>query len=408
MDPLSSVSRSSRLVLMGIALFSAVALALVSPGTFLPSPAAAQPGALRVFASGPSYAGVVGQPVFFHAEIELGGVPPGPVQVQWAFGDGQVGSGQSVEHTYSAAGTYTVTVTVNSAGRTASDTTSAQISGGGTMPGQLTVYAGGPYSGTVGVPVFMSADIGLGGRPPGPVQVQWAFGDGAAGSGENVSHTYTAPGTYNVTVTASVGVGQTATDSTTVTIIDAPPPPVLTVNPGGPSSGTVGQFLTFSGSASPIPADTSATYFWTFGDGFNTSGQVVGHTYSAAGTYTVTLTVTTGAGQSGSATTTATITGAAPPPPPPPLATEPVRLVTGCNNVALTWQVGTPLMTVVNAVAPPGVVQSIFTLDAAAGRFRGYSPTAPAFANDFTMVEMSLQAAYICTTAPATLNRPAL
>ena len=78
----------------------------------------------------------------------------------------------------------------------------------------------------------------------------------------------------------------------------------------------------------------------------------------------------------------------------------------GCNNLALTWPVGTPLMTVVNAVSPPGVTESIFTLDAAQGRFRGYSPTAPSFANDFTMVETSLQAVYICVTASSTLNRP--
>ncbi|MGH2585200.1 MAG: PKD domain-containing protein [Dehalococcoidia bacterium] len=405
MDSPSSVLRPKRLVLWGIAVIGAFALTLASPGTFSPAPAAAQPGALRVSAGGP-YAGAVGQPVFFHAEIELGGVPPGPVEVSWDFGDGAVGSGQSAEHVYTTAGNFSVTVSVVSAGRTASDSTNAQIVGGGQgpRPGQLTVDAGGPYSGSVGQPVFFSADVGLGGRPPGTVvEVRWQFGDGAIGSGENVSHTYTAPGTFNVSVTASVGPGQTATDSTSVAISGAPPPPVLVVNPGGPYSGSVGQFITFSGSAAPIPAGTRVSFFWTFGDGFNTSGQVVGHTYNAAGTYTVTLTVTTGAGQSGSATTTATIIGAAPPPPP---TTQPVPLLTGCTNVALTWPVGTPLSTVTAAVTPTTAVLSIFTLDTSTGQFRGFSPTAPAFANNFIQVETNLQAVFICTTGPATLNRP--
>src|SRR5688572_25587423 len=103
-----------------------------------------------------------------------------------------------------------------------------------------------------------------------------------------------------------------------------------------------------------------AEWLWDFGDGTTGSGQTVQKTYSATGTYTVQLQVRPANEGAVTATTTATIGGQAP--------TEPVRLVTGCNNVALTWQVGTPLMTVVNAVSPPGVTESIFTLDAAQGR----------------------------------------
>jgi len=45
----------------------------------------------------------------------------------------------------------------------------------------------------------------------------WDFGDGATGSGETVSHTYTAAGEYSVVLTASDGV-LTGTDSLTVSI----------------------------------------------------------------------------------------------------------------------------------------------------------------------------------------------
>jgi PKD repeat protein len=275
-----------------------------------PTAVGAQPGALGVSAGGP-YEGGVDEAIFFQAEVDLGGRPPGTeVEVLWDFGDGTSGVGPDVSHSYNRAGTFTVTVTAQVGQDVATDTTTATIQAP-TQPGQLTVNAGGPYSGEAGQPVTFEASVGLGGRPPGTeVSVSWEFGDGATGLGQSTTHVYTTPGTYTVRVVASVGPGQTA-----------------------------------------------------------------------------------------EATTTATITGQQP-------DTEPVRLVTGCNNVALTWPVGTPLMSVVNAVAPPGVTESIFTLDAAQGRFRGYSPSAPSFANDFTMVETSLQAVYLCVTASSTLDRP--
>jgi hypothetical protein len=86
--------------------------------------------------------------------------------------------------------------------------------------------------------------------------------------------------------------------------------------------------------------------------------------------------------------------------------TEAVALPTGCSNQALTWPVGTPLTTVAAAVTPPGNLLSIFKLDPIQQRFRGYSPTAPAFANDYTMVETRLEAVFFCVSAPSTLNRP--
>lgn len=86
--------------------------------------------------------------------------------------------------------------------------------------------------------------------------------------------------------------------------------------------------------------------------------------------------------------------------------TEAVPLPAGCSNQALTWPVGTPLTTVAPAVSPPGNLLSIFKLDAVLQRFRGFSPTAPSFANDYTMVETRLEAVFLCVAAPSTLNRP--
>jgi PKD repeat protein len=274
------------------------------------------------------------------------------------------------------------------ADQTAFDSTTASIIG----QRDIGLSAGGPYSGRVGQNITMTGSIQ---DPEARVtQWLWEFGDGTSASGRVVQKGYTATGIFQVTLTAILDDGQSFIATTTASIASSQQ---ITASAGGPYSAAVGQPITMTGSINPAGLAV-AEWLWNFGDGTTGSGQTVQKTYSASGTYTVTLQVRPANEGAVTATTTATIGAQAP--------TEPVRMVTGCNNVALTWQVGTPLMTVVNAVSPPGVTESIFTLDAAQGRFRGYSPTAPSFANDFTMVETALQAVYICVTASSTLNRP--
>jgi PKD repeat protein len=379
-----------------------VVISLVTLGAFVvgflwaAGPAAAQIGALQVSAGGP-YSGTVGQPVIFTAQVDLGGRPPGTaVQISWNFGDGTTGFGQTTSHTYSQAGTYPVTVTATvGADQVATNSTFAQITPG-TLPGQLTVSAGGPYTGQVGQPIIFTAQVGLGGRPPGTVvQVTWDFGDGTTGFGQTVSHTYATPGTFQVTVTASVGPGQTANAVTTAQI--AGQQTQLSVSAGGPYSGQTGQPITMTGTATGGLLGATLQYIWDFGDGTTGTGQTTSHVYNAAGTYTVTLTVTTSAGQQGSATTTATIGG----------GTTAVPLPTGCSNLVLTWPDGTPTSTVAAAVSPSGILLSIWRYSAVEGRFLGYTPTAPAFANDLQTVNR-LDAVFICVSAPGALNRPAV
>jgi PKD repeat protein len=387
-------SSAARRAIFGITFLGALLVFGLAPAG--PPVSAQLPGQLTVSAGGP-YSGRVGEPITFIAEVGLGGRPPGtPVEYQWNFGDGSTGFGRVTTHTYTQPGTYTVTVTARvGTDQFATDSTIAQVSPGMTV-GMLTVDAGGPYTGQVGMPVFFNAIVGLGGRPPGtPVQVVWNFGDGNTGVGASTSHTYAAPGTYTVTVIASVGTGQSAQDTTTAQIAAQVSP--LTVNPGGPYMGTVGQPVTFTGSATGALLGATLQYTWDFGDGTTGTGQTATHTYTAAGTYTVTLTVTTSAGQQASATTTATITAGA----------DQVPLTPGCTNLTLTWPDGTPVSTVAAAVSPSGTLQAIWRYSAAMGRFLGYTPTAPSFANDLQTVNR-LDAVFICVNAPATLNRPAI
>ena len=82
-----------------------------------------------------------------------------------------------------------------------------------------------PSSATAGSTVTMSASFadlwsGVAGA------LSWSFGDGASGSGAQVSHTYAAGGTYTITVTALDGLGNSTSATFPVTVAPATPSPV--------------------------------------------------------------------------------------------------------------------------------------------------------------------------------------
>ena len=76
---------------------------------------------------------------------------------------------------------------------------------------------------------------------------------------------------------------------TPVFIFNQPPKAVISVLP---TSGLVGETLSFSGAGSTDDDGRIVSYAWDFGDGTTGSGKNVTHSYSAAGSYRVTLTVT--------------------------------------------------------------------------------------------------------------------
>lgn len=69
---------------------------------------------------------------------------------------------------------------------------------------------------------------------------------------------------------------------------------------------------TLSGASSTDADGTIAAYAWDFGDGDTASGVAPGHTYAAAGTFTVTLTVTDDDGRTGTTTRSVTVAPAQP------------------------------------------------------------------------------------------------
>ncbi len=197
-------------------LFSAttvVLLLLAAQLSAAPPRASAQPGALTVSAGGP-YSGQVGSPISFAAQAYVGGAPTA-AQYQWSFGDGGAATGQTANHTYTVAGTYSVTVMASTGTQTGSTTTTAMVTAG--PGGNSIVSAGGPYTGVPGQPISFSATMSSQ-TFGGIAQFAWSFGDGTTGTGQTTSHTYATAGTYTVTVTVSGANGPLGSATTTATV----------------------------------------------------------------------------------------------------------------------------------------------------------------------------------------------
>ncbi len=232
------------------------------------------------------------------------------VQYDWDFGDGTLApnAGSNPSHTYTTAGSYTVSLTVtDDGGLTNTANTTADIVDAAQDP---IADPNGPYNGFEGLSVTFDGSASF--DPDGGTitQYDWDFGDGNTGTGVAPTHTYATAGTYTVTLTVVDDEGAQSAPATTTAVIEVPPdnlPPVA--DPNGPYTGIVGVPITFDGSASDDPDGDIVRYDWDFGDGNTASdaGPTPTHTYAAAGSYTVTLTVTDDGGAVASETTLAEI-----------------------------------------------------------------------------------------------------
>ncbi len=226
--------------------------------------------------------------------------PDGSVQgYAWDFGDGNSDTGATPSHTYAAAGTYDVTLTVtDDVGATNSDTQQVTVSTANQSP--TATFAPSCTDLDCGFDASASQD------PDGSIaSYVWDFGDGNTGTGATPTHTFAAGGTYDVALTVTDDLGATDIDTQQVTVVAPNQLPTAAFTPG-----CIGLNCSFNGSASTDPDGSIASYAWDFGDGNSGTGQSPTHSYGAGGTYSVTLTVTDDRGAT--ATDTQQVTATAP------------------------------------------------------------------------------------------------
>jgi len=175
-----------------------------------------------------------------------GGSTGSIVSYSWEFGDRGTGTGPTPSHTYTAAGEYTVTLTVtDDDDLIASDTTTVIVTSKiissparGALNIKPTADAGPDQTVDVAQMVEFS---GANSTDPDGYLTSWTwdFGDGAEASGETASHTYSEPGDYIVKLTVVDVRDGEDTDTCTITVKEhaIPTPPVspfldnLTVTP---------------------------------------------------------------------------------------------------------------------------------------------------------------------------------
>jgi PKD repeat protein len=287
---------------------------LVPPGVILP-PAGTPTPAFRVSPTSPA----TNTLVLFDASSSCGGalvnnVCPATADAiasyAWTFGDGSTGTGVSTSHTYTAALSYVVTLSVTT-------TRGAQASVSQTVPvsqttGPTAAFVFSPGVPAIGQTVQFNADQSKAAVGHSISQFNWNFGDGTSGSGLTTSHVYTVAGAYNVVLSVVDDTGQKATTNVSVTISTGNPVAALgLIKTGGLSVQADAGASAASGGASIV----NYTFIW--GDGSpdtNSTTPTAPHTFPApiapalTATYTVTVRVTDNATPPRSGTASASVT----------------------------------------------------------------------------------------------------
>jgi PKD repeat protein len=223
----------------------------------------------------------------------------------WDFGDGSTGTGRVVTHVFSAAGTYTVTLTaVDSVGTSSAPATRTVTVAGTTIPTNLSVTASPNPPIAKQAATFTATATAAPNHHIVSYQFSWGDGDTNTTSSAVIQHTYSQSGSYLITLTVRDDLNQSSTGYTVIAVSSG-----LTAAFTTQKAGTT---VTFDASTSSSQvASTITDYAWDFdADGtYDTNGgsPITSHDYGSNGTYRATLRITDSRGVSATLTQTITV-----------------------------------------------------------------------------------------------------
>lgn len=200
------------------------------------------------------------------------------VSQYWQFGDSSFGSGSNVTHTYPAAGTYLVCLTIATSQGCTSSFCDTVVVGGSSTTCYATISYGIFQSGAYGFTVAASGSAT-------PVSYSYDFGDGnvATSNLDSILYTYGSSGTYTACVTVLFSDSCTATGC---------------VNVGQGNGNCVANFFAVPDTTGQYAlllvnnsVGTGLNYLWDFGDSATSTSAYPQHTYSGPGTYLICLTI---------------------------------------------------------------------------------------------------------------------
>lgn len=201
-----------------------VAAELRSEGT----PLSNRTGDVRVLQSSGPAAALTADQVLGSVPVEVtftGRASSGQVaSYSYSFGDGAIESGEAtsgaaipdVKHTYTAAGSYKVTLNLSDGFRSSSSSITVRVSD----PDPPTARAGDDQTVQAGDEVKFD---GTGSTPVRPdADYRWTFGDGSTATGKLASHVYAAHGTYTARLDVTLSSGAVVSDSVVVRVLQPP------------------------------------------------------------------------------------------------------------------------------------------------------------------------------------------
>lgn len=198
-------------------------------------------------------------------------------QYLWNFGDGTTGTGQYPNHTYAAAGTYTVCIAIYTAsGCTDSTCQVITIGNNPSCNASFTTVDSSGYTYFIADTYNANWDY------------VWSYGDNTSGYGFSSVHQYNGTGPYYPCLTV-IDSANNCWDTYCDTVYP---------QQSGNCTATFGYQL--AGSTLYLypytTGGTVTTYLWNFGDGTTGTGQFPSHTYAAPGNYTVCIAIYTSTG----------------------------------------------------------------------------------------------------------------
>lgn len=216
----------------------------------------------------------------------------------WNFGDpdspDNISTAENPTHQFTAAGTFTVTLTAITANREVSTSQPVSVDflppvaafsvrTDEDEPRENVIEDGALTTDTLQFlnEMMLGTDM-----DPGRFSYAWDFGDGNTSEAEEPRHQFENPGTYTVTFTITTP-NETAEVSHDIAV-DVPPEPDFSALPQRANAGAEIQFNDQSTDSADTPI---ASRLWNFGDGVVSGDMNPSHTYLSAGTYTVSLTV---------------------------------------------------------------------------------------------------------------------
>ncbi|MGZ3862527.1 MAG: PKD-like domain-containing protein [Bacteroidia bacterium] len=204
----------------------------------------------------------------------------------WNFGNGDTSTTQNPVYTYTANGTYSVSLVVSS-GASCKDSI-IKVVNVNPAPSVSFTFSANCLSDSV---KFTNTSTVATGNLTG---WSWTFGDGGTSSQQNPHHLYDSIANYTVSLTVLSDSGCSASMIDTVNINASP-------LAGFTALTKCGLQASFT-DTSKINSGTITNYNWTFGDGGTSTSQNPSYTYTATGTYTVTLQVQSNNGCTDTAT----------------------------------------------------------------------------------------------------------